>query len=117
MLRLVESSGPGDVERDTAVRLLAERAVLTRAICRELEEASGKFAGRRPSIALTLLLQWIWQNFPECVRVEPHPSDGIDRMIVPDGCEALSRGDSRRCPRRGGPLHALHGGYCDPTAG
>lgn len=88
MLRLVESSNPGDVDRDTAVRLLAQRAVLTRAVCRELQECSD-FAGRRPTTALSLLLQWVWQNFAESVRVEPHASDGLDKMIVPENCQEL----------------------------
>jgi hypothetical protein len=88
-MRLVQSSNPGDVERDAAVRLLAERAVLTRAVCRELLDAGGEFAGRRPCVALSFLLQWIQENFPESIRVEPRPADGIDRMVVPDGCRDL----------------------------
>jgi hypothetical protein len=40
---------PGAVERDTALRRLSERAVLTRMLCRELLEAKGRFASaRRP---------------------------------------------------------------------
>lgn len=98
-MRLVGSSKPGDVERDAAVRLLAERAVLTRAVCRELIEAGGGFADRRPCVALSFLLGWIQENLPECLQFraaagnlcqrEPRPSDGIDRMVVPDGCEDL----------------------------
>lgn len=98
-MRLVSSSVPGAVERDAAVRALAARAVLTRALCRELEEASGRFADRRPCMALSLLLQWIQTNLPESLQVqaaagnvyqkEPRPSDGIDAMMVPDDCQAL----------------------------
>src|SRR5437870_381942 len=89
MHRLVGSSNPEDVERDTAVRLLTERAVLTRAVCRELLDAAGRFDDRRPCTALAILLQWLRQNLPESVRIEPHPSDGIDGMVVPGTCQAL----------------------------
>jgi len=98
-MRLVGSSYPGDVERDTAVRLLAERAVLTRAVCRELLEAGGGFADRRPLVALAFLLRWIQENLPESLLIqpavggpyqrEPYPGDGMDRMVVPDGCQDL----------------------------
>jgi hypothetical protein len=97
-MRLAGSSNPSDVQRDTAVRLLAERAVLTRAVCRELSEA-GRFADRRPCVALAFLLGWIVENLPESFRFrsaagtlaqrEPRASDGLDRMVVPDGCEDL----------------------------
>jgi hypothetical protein len=98
-MRLVGSSNPGDVERDTAVRLLAERAVLTRAVCQELIDAGGGFADRRPCVALSFLLQWIEGKLPESLQVrtaagglyqrEPRASDGIDQMAVPAGCEDL----------------------------
>jgi hypothetical protein len=98
-MKLVRSSNPDDVDRDTAVRLLAERAVLTRSMCRELSEATGDFADRRPCIAMHFLLRWILENMPESCQNrtadgsvyqnEPRPSDGIDLMIVPDGCEDL----------------------------
>ena len=101
-MRLVGSSNPGDVQRDTAVHLLTERAVLTRAVCRELAESTesnGSFGDRRPCIALSFLLRWILENLPHsfefraaagnlCQR-EPRASDGIDQMVVPDGCESL----------------------------
>jgi hypothetical protein len=88
-MSLVGSSNPGDVDRDAAVRLLAERAVLTRAICRELLEVVRGLGDRRPHVAMGLLLQWVTENLPESVRVEPHPSDGLDRMVVPDGLQDL----------------------------
>lgn len=91
MHRLVNSSKAGEVERDQAIRLLTERAVLTRALCRELLESDGRFNDRRSGAALVLLLQWVWQNFPKFVRVEPHASDGIDSMAVPDDCRELLR--------------------------
>jgi hypothetical protein len=89
MLRLVGSSNPGDVERDTAVRLLTERAILTRAVCRELLDDAPGFDGRRPCVALDLLLQWVQQHLQESVHIEPHASDGLDKMIVPDKCRDL----------------------------
>lgn len=98
-MRLVESSGPGDVERDTAVRLLAERAVLTRAVCQELVQAGGRFTDRRPCVALYFLLEWIRRNLPDCLQYraaagnlcerEPRASDGLGEMVVPPGCEDL----------------------------
>jgi hypothetical protein len=98
-MSLVESSNPGDVNHDAAVRLLAERAVLTRAICRELLEAGEKLAGRRPLMAMSLLLRWIVETMPECLEFraaagnvrqrEPRPSAGLEEMVVPPGCEAL----------------------------
>ena len=92
MERLVDSSRPGEVEWDAAVRLLAERAALTRAVCRELQEAKS-FLARRPKTALSLLLAWIASHFPDCVRFEPQPADGLEQMTVPEGChEFISRG-------------------------
>jgi hypothetical protein len=98
-MRLVGSSNPGDVGRDTAVHLLAERAVLTRSICHELTDVIGPLVDRRQCVALALQLEWIGKNLPEsfqfraaagnlCQR-EPRPSDGIDLMVVPAGCEDL----------------------------
>ena len=81
-MRLVGSSVPGAVERDAALRLLSERAVLTRSLCRELVEAGARLPDRRASTALSLLLRWIAENLPESVRVSPRPSDGLDRMAV-----------------------------------
>jgi hypothetical protein len=98
-MRLVESSNPGDVDKDTAVQLLAERAVLTRAICQELRDGSGNYAERRPCVALGFLLRWIQTHLPESFRFrnaaggigerEPRPSDGIELMVVPEGCDDL----------------------------
>jgi hypothetical protein len=98
-MRLAGASFPGDVERDTAVRHLAERAILTRAVCRELLDANGDFASRRPCVALSFLLRWIQETLPESLRIqpaaggsyqrEPYPADGIDLMVVPEGCEDL----------------------------
>jgi hypothetical protein len=89
MYRLVKSSKPGAVERDHAIRLLTERAVLTRALCRELLDSAEFLNNRRSGVALSLLLQWVARNLPTSVRVEPHPSNGIDDMAIPDGCEEL----------------------------
>jgi hypothetical protein len=84
LMRLVRSSVPGAVERDAALRLLSERAVRTRALCRELVESKGHFPDRRASTVLSSLLSWIVENFPESVRAEPRPSDGLDQMVVPE---------------------------------
>lgn len=83
-MRLVRSSVPGAVERDAALRLLSERAVLTRMLCRELLEAKEALPDRRVDTAFSILLRWIAENFPESVRTEPHASDGLDRMTVPE---------------------------------
>jgi len=49
-MRMVRSSVPGAMDRDRAIRLLTERAVLTRMICRELKDGNvlGMTYGRRP---------------------------------------------------------------------
>jgi hypothetical protein len=88
-MRLIGSSIPGAVERDAALRLLSERAVLTRMLCRELLDAKAHLPDRRAVTALSMLLGWIALNFPESVRVEPHASDGLDRMVVPEGGQKL----------------------------
>jgi hypothetical protein len=98
-MQLADSSHLGDIRRDTAVRLLAERAILTRALCRELADSQGRFADRRPCAALGFVLRWIGENQPECLQYraaagnlctrEPRPSDGLDRMVVPAGSESL----------------------------
>lgn len=89
MHRLVNSSNPGDVDRDKAINLLTQRAILTRAVCHELLDSDSNFGDQRPQTALVLLLQWIAQHMPESVRFEPHASDGIDHMVVPDDCQDL----------------------------
>jgi hypothetical protein len=86
--RIIQSSEPGAVERDRAIWLLIERAVLTRLVCRELAETT-KRTGRRPVTALDLLLGWVNQHFSSFVHVEPHARDGLEAMAVPEGCEDL----------------------------
>jgi hypothetical protein len=54
-------------------------------LCRELLEAKGPLLDRRAVVALSSLLRWIGENFPESISVEPHPSDGLDRMAIPEG--------------------------------
>jgi hypothetical protein len=76
-------------ERTTAVRLLAERAVLTRAVCRELLDANGELDACRPAMALNMLIDWVRRNLPGSFHGEPHPQDGLDQMMVPAGCEDL----------------------------
>ena len=89
--RVVESTEPGAVERDRAIWALVERAVLTRLVVHELLESPDRPTGRRPVTALDLLLAWVSRNFPDSVRVEPHPSDGLKLMVVPEGFERLLR--------------------------
>ena len=90
-MRLVASSDPDAVARDQALHLLIERAVLTRAVCRELLESEGDFGGRRPRTALALLLRWVQSNLPQFVHTEPHARTGLDAMVVPEDCEDLLR--------------------------
>jgi hypothetical protein len=86
-MRLVGSSIPGAVERDAALHLLSERAVLTRMLCCELCEAK-ELPDRRVNTAYSMLLTWIAQNFPEDfpepMRLSPRPSHGLNRTAVPD---------------------------------
>jgi hypothetical protein len=89
MHRLVQSSKPGQVERDHAIRLLTERAVLTRALCRELLDSDGVFNTRRAGTVLSWLLNWVSYSVPDSIRVEPHASDGLDSMVVPENCGEL----------------------------
>jgi hypothetical protein len=92
-MRLVQSSIPGAVERDQAIHLLTDRAVLTRMVCRELLDAIGddprRLPGRRSLTALYMLTQWIGQNLPDCVQGTPYPVNGIDQMVVPEGYQKL----------------------------
>jgi hypothetical protein len=77
------------VARDAALRLLSERAVLNRMLCRELIEANGHWPDRRSSTALSILLKWVAENFPDSIRVEPRPADGLDQMIVSEEAQIL----------------------------
>ena len=88
-MRLVASSETGAVDRDEALHLLTERALLTRTVCRELLDAQGSYGRRRPRTALLSLLIWVQENFPQSVVIEPHAGDGIDAMTVPEDCQEL----------------------------
>ena len=89
-MRLVQSSEPGAVERDNAIHLLTERAVLTRMVCFELlDVVHRRLVDRRIHTALSLLLAWVHENMPGSVRVEPHPADGINEMTIPAGYEKI----------------------------
>lgn len=88
-MRMVRSSVPGATDRDHAIRLLTERAVLTRMVCRELKDGDGLGNDLRPQTALFILSRWIGDNLPDSVQVEPCPDDGIDQMSVPDGYAEL----------------------------
>jgi hypothetical protein len=88
-MKMVRSSVPGAVERDQAIRLLTERATLTRMVCRELLDSDIGKSDRRPQTALFQLLRWIDENMGEYVQVEPRAYDGIEQMIVPEGYQEL----------------------------
>lgn len=97
-MRLVESSDPGAVARHNAIYLLVERAVLTRAVCREVLE--GNCDGRRQVVALSHLRSWIAKFFPNPSGREPYPEDGLQEMVVPENCLKLAqeiRDGSRVC--------------------
>ena len=81
----MESSEPGEVDRDTAMWLLQSRAVLTSAVCNELEYAVDVF-DRRPLIALGLLRVWIRD---ELGFEHGGPSDGLSEMVVPEAGRML----------------------------
>ena len=88
--RVVHSSEPGAVERDRAIWLLtdlsgadSDPARMPRAL-----EATQR-TGRRPVAALDFLLAWVNQHFASFVHVEPHARDGLESMVVPQGCETV----------------------------
>ena len=62
-MTLVNSSEPGAVDRDKAMRILLERAVLTTTVCRELVASEGDYAGKRPRVALNLLRRWVGDHY------------------------------------------------------
>lgn len=88
-MKLVRSSVPGAVERDEAIRLLVERATLTRMVCLELRDSDIGRPDMRPQVALFHLLHWVDENMRQHVHVEPRADDGIEQMIVPVGYQEL----------------------------
>ena len=88
-MRLVRSSVPGAMERDQAIRLLTERATLTRMVCRELLDSDIDKPDQRPQTALFQLLRWIDENMGEYVHVSARADDGIEQMVVPEGYQGL----------------------------
>lgn len=88
-MRLVESSTPGAVERDQALHLLSERAVLTRAVCHELREDKGDSFATRPVSALYILCRWIEENCANGRYCSGYGDEFLDEMTVPADCEAL----------------------------
>jgi hypothetical protein len=80
-MTLVASSDPGAVQRDAAWALLAERVVLTTAVCHELWRSDGRYADRRPRAALGLLLGWIDEHLGTGDLTAP--DDGLNDMTVP----------------------------------
>jgi hypothetical protein len=77
------------VDRDRALSLLAARAVVTRAVCRELLESGGD--GIRSRNALAFLHQWIRDTFQQFAHAWPSALNGLDAMVVPADCEGLLR--------------------------
>jgi hypothetical protein len=88
-MKLVSSSEPGAVERDAAIGLLVDRAILTRMVCVELRDGDVAFAHRRSRQALGQLLFWIGNHQREWMRGEPGADESIDQMRVPSGYEPL----------------------------
>ena len=88
-MTLIGSSNPDEVPRDRALALLAERAVLTRAVCRELHDAGAPYLTRRTRAALLILLRWVAENCAASVHVRAQADDGIDAMMHPPGTDAL----------------------------
>jgi hypothetical protein len=86
-MRLIASSDPGAVNLDHARRLLEERVVLTTAVVRELQRCGSSYSSGRPRAALNLLRRWVGEGYE--AKVETHPSDGLDDMLVSEGAEDL----------------------------
>ena len=108
-MRLFRSSVPGAVERDQTIRLLSERAALTRMVCRELMDSADP-ADRRPHAALFILLSWITENRAEFSPLEAWAAEGLDRIIPPDGYADLFLAEVQS--RRGslqGTVHVVYG--------
>jgi hypothetical protein len=112
-MRLVASSNPEDVNRDQALHLLTERAVLTRALCRELRDSGGVFNGMRPLTALALLSRWIKNTFPETEPLGWAATEWLDDMVVPEGCEDLMREVSDGAEVCEALLMLVYGDTCD----
>jgi hypothetical protein len=70
--------------------LLAERAVLTRNVCRELLDCDDAPLTMRVRASLNLLLQWVHQHYPKTTS-EPYADDGLRKMVVPEGCENIMK--------------------------
>jgi hypothetical protein len=79
-MRLIGSSDPDAVRRDGLRWHFEERAVLTAAVCRELQSAGKKFASRRAHAALDLLARWMREYVPPAwpARAEVDFRDGLD---------------------------------------
>jgi hypothetical protein len=79
-MRLVGSSDPDAVRRDGLRWHFEERAVLTSAVCRELESAGKHLASRRARAALDLLARWMRECVPSAwpARGEVNFRDGLD---------------------------------------
>ena len=88
-MKLVASSDSKLVDRHDAIRILTERAVLTRAVCRELLDAKRHFVGWRTLSSHGFLMAWIEKNFPVSHTFDRYAKDGLDSMVVPRDCGAL----------------------------
>lgn len=100
-MSITASSDPGAVEHDRAIWLLEARAVLTTAVCRELDASANPMGNRRSWIALIFLRTWIRD---ELGAEFTWPGDGLPKlsddgqivgspgsMTVPDDGQALLR--------------------------
>ena len=73
----------GSLTSHHAMTRLRERAVLTRAVCDELDAHDGQDPDGVARAAMYLLLRWMKANLPATREREMVPNDGLDEMVVP----------------------------------
>jgi hypothetical protein len=90
MGRLVDASDPNRVKRENVHWILAERVILTNAVCFELEAnkaRGGNYLGTRTSAALSMLTKWVRENYPSD-RLEVNLGEGLDEFELADDDDA-----------------------------
>ena len=86
MARLIDSSDPGAVEREQALNVLAERAVLATAVCREFLAAGPTYLTRRCNAAYGLYRSWLAQHDLNLLSDGYRDVRGIrEQMQIPEG--------------------------------